>query len=160
MVRPSSTAPGNWTDAGDGRMPSRRVRARDRTMHALEPRSDGDRTGGALRTRERGHSRPSRTCAPSTRSLCQREWSSPWQVDAKDRFGSECEVRPPRRPAWTRLPQNGGRHQIGTGRRLKFGMPGRHRWNPHLTELPNPLTIWHGLRSRELGSDTAECHRH
>jgi hypothetical protein len=32
----------------------------------------------------------------------------------------------------TPSPQNGGRHQIRTGGRLQFGMPGRHRWNPHL----------------------------
>jgi DNA invertase Pin-like site-specific DNA recombinase len=35
-----------------------------------------------------------------------------------------------RRYAWTPSHQNGGRHQIRTGGRLKFGMPGRHRWNP------------------------------
>jgi hypothetical protein len=132
-------------------MPSRRVLPRDHTMHALEPRSDGDRTGSALRMRERGTHDPAalvrpvqdadsaevayrqhvpgssdgsaaeaaiagkmerhRLCEPhparghpgtrgparraATGSPCQREWSSPWQVDTNDRFGPECEVRPP-----------------------------------------------------------------
>ena len=35
--------------------------------------------------------------------------------------------------AWTPSPQNGGRHQIGTGGRLNFRMPGRHHRNPHFS---------------------------
>src|SRR5271154_7152270 len=51
--------------------------------------------------------------------------------------------------AWTPSPQNGGRHEIGTGGRLNFSMPGRHHRNPQLAALPG----WSLLV-------TCECRRH
>lgn len=61
-----------------------------------------------------------------------------------------------RRPSWTPSPQNGGRHQIRTGGRLTFGMPGRHHRNPHnrgcvdnLGKSPASGRFFHRFRSRQ-----------
>ena len=58
---------------------------------------------------------------PETKALDHLEW-----------LGILLEHETTRRQQKRFEARNGGRHQIGTGGRLTFGMTGRHHRNPHL----------------------------